>query len=185
MICMWTYCIICTHVVIQKWNKSLRHKSYCYDSWHDDLVKPRVWEKNVVTKWKYLNYISCGLAHESVACFCNVCVTEKKNKKPCHIRGQFSRWLHHYYNKFDVTSQVFPNPVVFLKVNMGSVFLKANMVMCTVWKSHRNRQHDTHFRLCDVTQSLLNMHKRNRYLPAIYFDLDCIFIDDFVENSWL
>ena len=37
-------------------------------------------QRHMVTNWKYLNYASCGQAYEIVACFCNFCVTEKKQK---------------------------------------------------------------------------------------------------------
>ena len=36
---------------------------------------------------RYLNYISCGPAHEMIFCFCNVFVTEKKsNTLIPHVR---------------------------------------------------------------------------------------------------
>ena len=37
----------------------------------------KVWSQSK----KYLNYMSCGLALEMIACFCNVCVTGKKIRK--------------------------------------------------------------------------------------------------------
>ena len=46
------------------------------------LKKTRVKVSNghlaVVTNLKYLNYMCCGPALKIVACFCNVCVTEKE-----------------------------------------------------------------------------------------------------------
>ena len=66
----------------------------------------KVNKQDVLTKWKYSNYIyiSCGLANEMVACFCKVCVTEKKSY---HIWGQFLKWLSIYNKKYDVTSHLF------------------------------------------------------------------------------
>ena len=49
-------------------------------------VKIKVNEQRVVAKLNYFNYITCGLAHVIVACFCNVCVTEKKAKALPHTR---------------------------------------------------------------------------------------------------
>ena len=42
----------------------------------------------------------------------------------------------------------------------------------------------SHFRLSDVTQPKLNMHKQNNKFPATHFNFVCIFIDASVENSW-
>ena len=38
-------------------------------------------EQCETTNYIHLKYISCGLAHEIVACFCSVCVTEKNGGK--------------------------------------------------------------------------------------------------------
>ena len=66
--------------------KQLDTNTYYFDSRHNDLIKnsaskyKRVNEQCVIIKGKYLNYMSCGLAHEMVACFYNFCVMEKKAK---------------------------------------------------------------------------------------------------------
>ena len=39
----------------------------------------------MVPKLEYLNYISCGLAHEMVACFNNLCLIEKQAKTLPHM----------------------------------------------------------------------------------------------------
>ena len=57
---------------------------------------------------KLINYISCGLAHEMVGYFYNVCVTEKEAKHLPYMRT-ISKMAKPLLNKYDVTSHMFPN----------------------------------------------------------------------------
>ena len=50
----------------------------------------KVNEQRVITKWKYLNNMSCGLAHEMVTSFCTFCVLEKKQNALPHMGTIFN-----------------------------------------------------------------------------------------------
>ena len=53
----------------------------------------------MITKGKYLNYMSCGLAHEMVACFSTFVLWRKKLQKNLPQLGNCS--------KYDITSHMF------------------------------------------------------------------------------
>ena len=58
----------------------------------------------MITKGTYLNYMSCGLAHELVACFYNFCGMEK-NAKELATNG-YNFQYSCFHSVANVTSQV-------------------------------------------------------------------------------
>ena len=75
----------------------------------------------------YLNYINCGLSHETVACFCNVCVTEKKSREK--YEGNFQDV--YTITAINMTSQVTCSLTLYLvmlfqvqnvKIGMGYIY---------------------------------------------------------------
>ena len=75
----------------------------------------------MITKGKYSNYMSCGLAHEMVACFYNFCVT---NLPYMGIWVYFSIWLCPYCSKLRSHVSCFPT----LDSAMGKTLLSTKTV---------------------------------------------------------